>query len=272
MNRPEVDRMFAGSIPQLYEDYLVPLIFDPYAQDMAGRVAALQPERVLEVAAGTGAVTRRLVRALPAETELVATDLNQPMLDRAAALEGSDRVTWKQADALQLPFPDGSFDVVVCQFGAMFFPDKARAYAEARRVLRDGGVLVFNVWDRLEENDVPRTVNETLARVFPDDPPSFMARVPHGYYQGELIAGHLAAAGFTRTPDMQTVAARSRAAGPRIPAIGFCQGTPVRNEIEARAPERLQEATDAVADAIERHFGSGPIDGKIQAHVIAIER
>src|SRR5215472_15945481 len=132
------DKVFAGSIPKIYETYLVPLIFRPYADDLAQRVAALQVRRVLEVAAGTGVVTRALAAALPGDVEIVATDLNQAMLDQAAATGTSRPVTWRQADAMQLPFPDGSCDVVVCQFGAMFFPDKAKAFAEARRVLRKG--------------------------------------------------------------------------------------------------------------------------------------
>jgi ubiquinone/menaquinone biosynthesis C-methylase UbiE len=143
------DKNFSGAIPELYEAYLVPLIFEPYAADLATRLAARSPSRVLEVAAGTGVVTRALTRTLPASTSIVATDLNQAMLDRARAVGTAYPVEWRTADALALPFPDRSFDAVVCQFGVMFFPDKPRAYAEARRVLRPGGAFVFNVWDSL---------------------------------------------------------------------------------------------------------------------------
>src|SRR5690349_2607472 len=122
------DTVFAGSIPELYETQLVPLIFEPYAADLARRVAALHPSRVLETAAGTGVVTRAMARLLPAHAELIATDLNQPMLDRAAAVGTERAVRWLQADAMRLPFDDASFDVVVCQFGVMFFPDKAHAF------------------------------------------------------------------------------------------------------------------------------------------------
>jgi ubiquinone/menaquinone biosynthesis C-methylase UbiE len=153
MDRSDADRVFAGSMPQLYERYLVPLLFAPYAADLARRVAQFRPARVLELAAGTGVLTRHLAQALPPGTEIVATDLNRPMLDYAAAVGAPQPVRWQQADALALPFPAGHFDVVVCQCGVMFFPDKPRAYAEARRMLRADGHALFNVWDRIEHNE-----------------------------------------------------------------------------------------------------------------------
>ena len=148
-----LDKVFAGSIPKLYETHLVPLIFEPYAADLARRVAACKPSRILEIAAGTGVVTRALARSLPGGVDIVATDLNPGMLEQAAAVGTSRPVQWQQADAMALPFPDASFDTVACQFGVMFFPDKAKAFAEARRVLKPGGTLLFSVWDRIEENE-----------------------------------------------------------------------------------------------------------------------
>ena len=181
------DTVFAGSIPELYDRLMVPLIFDVYARDMARRVAALRPRRVLETATGTGAVTRAMTAALP-EAALIATDLNQAMLDHAAARHPSrDSVQWRQADALALPFEDASFDVVVCQFGAMFFPDRVKGYAEARRVVKPGGHYLFSVWDRIADNEFADVVTEALARIFPDDPPRFLARTPHGYHDGDRI-------------------------------------------------------------------------------------
>jgi SAM-dependent methyltransferase len=272
MDAPESDVCFAGSIPELYDTLLVPLIFGPYAIDLARRVAALAPGRVLETAAGTGVVTRAMARALPASAELVATDLNPPMLARAAAVGTDHPVRWQPADAMQLPFDDASFDVVVCQFGAMFFPDKPRAFAEARRVLRHGGVLLFNVWDRLEENELAHTVTTALAGVFSADPPRFMARTPHGYADTAAVARDLAAAGFEAPPRVETVAARSRAASARAAAIAYCQGTPLRNEIEARSGVDLAQATAVCERAIAERFGTGPIDAKIQAHIVAVDR
>ena len=271
MDKPGFDTVFAGSIPELYDSHLVPLIFEPYAADLASRVAALEPSRVLETAAGTGVVTRAMARALPAHVDLVATDLNQPMLDRAAAVGTQRPAQWQQADATRLPFDDASFDIVVCQFGVMFFPDKARAFSEARRVLRRGGVLLFNVWDRIEENEFAHTVTTALAGLFPADPPLFLARTPYGYFDREAISSDLANAGFSAAPRFETMAARSRAASARVPAIAFCQGTPLRNEIEARSGASLAEATSACAAAIAERFGEGPVDGKIQAHIVIVQ-
>jgi len=266
------DRVFTGSIPQLYEQYLVPLIFEPYAADLAHRVAQRQPARVLEIAAGTGVVTRHLARVLPPTVSIVATDLNQPMLDHAGAVGTVRAVEWRRADAMQLPFEDATFDAVVCQFGVMFFPDKAKAFAEARRVLRAGGAFVFNVWDRIEENEFADAVTQGLEQPFPQDPPRFLARTPHGYHDTSAVARDLERGGFERAPEFSTLAARSRADSPRIPAVAYCQGTPLRNEIEARDASRLGEATDLAAAAVARRFGEGAIDGKIQAHVVTIER
>lgn len=263
------DKLFAGSIPELYERLLVPLIFEDYARDLAERVALVEPQDVLETAAGTGVVTRALASRLPTNVRYVATDLNQPMLDHAAAKQSDkNRVTWQQADALALPFEDQKFDVVVCQFGAMFFPDKVAAYREARRVLKPRGHLFFNVWDRISANEFADVVIEALAAFFPQDPPRFLARTPHGYHDVEKIREELTAAGFADVI-IETVDHRSRAASPRDPAIAYCQGTPLRNEIEARDASRLEEATTAAADAIARRFGHGPVDGLIRAHVIA---
>ena len=184
------DKAFIGSIPELYDRLMVPLIFEPYAADLATRVAAAAPRAVLETAAGTGVVTRALASRLPADVQITATDLNQPMLNYAMARQSGDkRISWKQADALALPFDDQSFDVVVCEFGAMFFPDKVQGYKEARRVLKPGGRLLFNVWDKISENDFAHTIAQALAEVFPDDPPRFMARTPHGYHDGKQISG-----------------------------------------------------------------------------------
>jgi SAM-dependent methyltransferase len=266
-----VDTAFSTSIAALYDTTLVPLIFAPYAPDLVNRLAARSASRVLEIAAGTGVVTRALAAGLPDDVSIVATDLNQAMLDRAAAVGTSRAVEWRQADAMRLPFPDAAFDAVVCQFGVMFFPDKAAAFSEARRVLRPGGVFVFNVWDRIEENEFADAVTTALASVFPADPPRFMARTPHGYHDRRAVERDLAAGGFTGRPDVSTVAARSRAESPRIPAIAYCQGTPLRNEIEARDGSRLHEATDAATEEIARRFGRGAVDGKMQAHVVVID-
>jgi len=267
-----VDTVFAGSVPAVYEKHLVPLIFQPYADDIARRLTALRSSTLLEIAAGTGVVTRALASTLAPDVSIVATDLNQAMLDQAIARGTSRPVTWRQADAMHLPFHDGDFDAAVCQFGVMFFPDKAGAFSEVRRVLRPGGVFVFNVWDRIEENDVPHIVTTALESVFPDNPPRFMARVPHGYHDRDTIARDVAAGGFSLPPRIDTVSVRSRAASARDAAVAFCQGTPLRNEIEARDPSGLERATDAATRALQARFGDGAIDAPIQAHVVTVIR
>jgi SAM-dependent methyltransferase len=272
MSSSESDKLFAGSIPSLYEEYLVPLIFRPYAEDLAKRLSSRPLSRVLEIAAGTGVVTRQLASALPASVSIVATDLNRPMLDKGAEIGTCRPVEWREADAMQLPFEEASFDAVVCQFGVMFFPDKATAFSEARRVLRPGGLLLFNTWDRIEDNEFAQTVTVALEGLFPRDPPRFLARTPHGYHDVSVIEQDLRAGGFASAAQVQTVAMRSKAQSARIPALAYCQGTPLRNEIEARDKSRLAEATDLATAAIANQFGTGPVDGKIQAHVVAVER
>jgi len=270
MSNSGIDKNFSGSIPKLYETYLVPLIFEPYAADLATRLASRSLTRVLEIAAGTGVVTRALASVLPKNVSIVATDLNQAMLDQASAVGTQRAVEWRQADAMQLPFGDATFDAVVCQFGVMFFPEKSQAFSEARRVLRPGGVFIFNVWDRIEENEFIDTVTTALEPVFPQDPPRFMTRTPHGYYDRSIIERDLENGGFTALPRISTLGARSRATSARVPAIAYCQGTPLRNEIEARDASRLGEATDIAAEAIAQRFGRGAVDGKIQAHIVTI--
>jgi ubiquinone/menaquinone biosynthesis C-methylase UbiE len=266
------DREFAGSIPEIYDRFLVPLIFEAYARDLAERIAELKPLDVIETAAGTGVLTRAMAAVLPAEARIIATDLNQPMLDRAAAQQPhAERITWQQADAAALPFQDGTFDVVACQFGVMFFPDTVHCYREALRVLKPGGHFLFNVWDRIAENEFADVVTEALAELFPSDAPRFMARIPHGYHDTERIRDELSAAGFASVA-IGSRGDTSTAPSALEPAIAYCQGTPLRNEIEARDPSRLQEATRKAADALSQRFGGGPISGRIKAHVISAVR
>jgi SAM-dependent methyltransferase len=264
------DSSFTGSIPEIYERALVPLLFTPYAIDMARRAAARHPLRVLEIAAGTGAVTRHLLQEIP-NAQIVATDLNPAMLEQARKAVDSTRVEWRQADAQDLPFPDASFDAVVCQFGVMFFPDKVRGFSEARRVLKPGGLYFFNVWDGIGHNDFSATINHALAKVFHEDPPRFLARVPYGYHDVDAIREELAGAGWGSGISHEVVGAASRADAARLAATALCQGSPLKADIEARDASRLQEATDVATAALVANFGSGAIEGKMQAIVFTCE-
>jgi ubiquinone/menaquinone biosynthesis C-methylase UbiE len=246
------DVAFAGSIPALYDRYMGPLLFEPYARDIAARAAALEPRRILETAAGTGIVTEALVGALP-NAEIVATDLNQAMLDVAGKRVRSANVRFQQADAQALPFPDAGFDLVLSQFGVMFFPDRVAAYRQVRRVLNPGGRFLFSVWDRIENNPVTATVGAAIADRFPDHAESFYRRVPFGYHDKARIEADLREAGFTDIA-VETVSLVSRVVA-HDAAIGLTQGTPLRAEIEAHGVD-LDEATDTAAAAL------ADLDGK----------
>jgi len=265
------DAAFAGSIPALYEQYLGSLLFQPYAEVMASRLDGLTQGRVLETAAGTGIVTRALAKALPGDVEIVATDLNQAMLDLASGKLQAPNVRWQQADAQALPFDDASFDAVVCQFGVMFFPDKQAGFREALRVLKPGGRFLFNVWDSLDRNEVSRIVSEAAGKAFPNDPPRFVERVPFGYFDPDRIRGEVQQAGFENV-EIDVVEKVTTAPSAREPATGLCQGSPLRAEIEARGPDRLDEVTAQVADALAARFGAGPVENRMSALVVTAWR
>ena len=260
------DTLFTGPVPQLYDQHLGPILFEPYAAALAERLDPSERE-ILETAAGTGIVTRAMLAARPSRT-ITATDLNGAMLDVAASKTPEGRVRWQQADAQALPFPDRSFDLVVCSFGVMFMPDKLAAYSEAKRVLRPGRRFLFTVWDRLELNAVNHIAHQTVAAMFPDDPPQFFVRTPFGYWDRTRIESDLRAAGFTRV-QIEELPRESQAASAAAPAMGFTQGTPLRAEIEARDPGRLLEATHATAAAYRERFGEGTFRAPLHALVIS---
>lgn len=263
------DARFAGSIPDLYDRVMVPMLFEPYATDLAARIERLGPRSVLEIAAGTGALTRTMCDRLGGDFSITATDLNQPMLDRGRSLGTSHPVSWRQADAASLPFGDAAFDVVACQFGVMFLPDRVAAYREILRVLRPRGTFLFNTWDEIATNEFADAVSVALAGHFPDDPSRFMARTPHGYHDEAAIRADLAAAGSPADIGFEALEGRSRAPTSHAAAIGFCQGTPLRGEIEARDPAGLERATAVAAAALADRFGPTDLDGRMRAFVVA---
>jgi ubiquinone/menaquinone biosynthesis C-methylase UbiE len=268
MTKPKSDSAFSEDVAAFYESKLVPLIFEPYASDLAERAKSLEPDSVLEVACGTGVVTRALASALPATCSVVATDLNDAMVAHGELVGTARLVTWRQADVMELPYADGSFDVVVCQFGVMFFPDRVAAYREIKRVLRPGGTFLFNIWNRIEDNEFSDEVTKAVGTIFPTDPPMFLARTPHGHGSPTEIRADAAAAGFEQCALSQRDDV-SPAASPEVPAIAYCQGTPLRGEIEAREPGAVERATAVATAALRARFGDGPIEGRISAVVVA---
>jgi ubiquinone/menaquinone biosynthesis C-methylase UbiE len=259
------DSKFEGSIPQFYERYMGPLFFEPYANDLASRLTQLSSGNLLELAAGTGILSRALARSLTSAVSIVSTDLNPAMLDHAAVLSDK-RIAFRQADAQQLPFPEQSFDCVVCQFGTMFFPDKVAAYREARRVLKPGGHFLFSVWDRLEYNELSSAAMQAIRHFLGDNPPSFISRTPFGYFDTELIQRHLHEAAFTSS-SFETVSLRCHAGSARDSALGLVQGSPLRNELAALGPRLVDKVTDAITTFLTSRFGPGPFDTHMQAHV-----
>jgi ubiquinone/menaquinone biosynthesis C-methylase UbiE len=245
---------FAGSIPAAYDRYLGPILFQSYGEDLADRLKVDANSSVLELACGTGIVTRILRDRLPASVSLTATDLNEPMIQHAKAkFRANDAIEWKQADATSLPFDDRSFDAVVCQFGVMFFPNKSLAAHEAHRVLKPGGVFLFNVWDSLEQNPLGKIAHETISSFFEKDPPTFY-QVPFGYHDHEEIKRVLRAAGFGDIR-VEAVAKSGGESRPEDAAQGLVHGNPVSVAITERDPALLPVITKAVAEALKKRFG-----------------
>jgi SAM-dependent methyltransferase len=260
--------LFEGSVPEIYDTVLVPMIFTAYAADLVERLAATGASSVLEIAAGSGVVTRAMAAGLPEAVSIVATDLAPPMLARAQAVGTSRPVEWRQADVMALPFDDDTFDAVVCQFGIMFFPDRAAACAEVARVLRPGGTFLFSTWGPVADNEFADTVESSVAAMFPDNPSTFISDIPHGYHDESAIRGDLRSGGFPDSATVDRMDETSRATGADAVAIAFCHGSPLRQEIEARDPSALDRATAVAAAALTDRFGTGPIEGRISGYVI----
>jgi SAM-dependent methyltransferase len=261
---------FRGSFPEHYDRYLVPMQFAPYARILAERAKALAPSRVLETAAGTGIVTQALVRELAAGATITATDLNQPMIDHARAKRKMAGVTWRQADAMNLPFPDRAFDLVVCQFGVMFFPNKQAAFRDTLRVLRQGGAFLFVVWDDYSRmSNAPIAIAAgTIGAMLGREPLSLLSPP---YHDEDTIRADLAAAGYG-VVQIERISQPACAVSARDAAVITVQGSMIRTAIEAAYPERLEEATEAVEQVMLARFGSGPIKGTTNALIVTAEK
>jgi len=257
--------IFAGSIPENYDRYLGPVIFEPYAADLVSRLRDRKLERVLEIACGTGIVTRRLRDSLPAQTEIVATDLNPDMFEFAKAkFKNGENLTWQQADASALPFPDASFDAVLGQFGMMFFPDKGAAMRESYRVLRSGGVFLFNVWDSIEANPFGQIAHTTIGSFFDHDPPQFY-QFPFSLSDPAPIRQLLGAAGFEKVELFaETRPLRSKSA--KDFATGLVLGNPTGPELIERGVN-VDEVIAKVTRRLALCFGAAPLESTMRALV-----
>lgn len=276
MTEEAAAKLFRGTVPDAYEQLMVPLQFQPYADDMAERAVARHPGAVLELAAGTGVVTRALARALPAETTLVVTDLNPEMLavaqrvgiDRPA---GASPVVWEPADAQELRFADRSFDLAICQFGVMFFPDRRRSHAEVRRVLRPGGAYVFTVWDSVATNAVAAAVDAAYRREFPGAPPNVITRVAHGYHDVDLIRRDAEAAGL-EVESIEPVDRIGRAPSAVVAVTAITRGTPLRADLESRGPVVRDRVERAAAELLIGGVGTGSIETPLRAYAVSAVR
>ncbi len=260
------DVSWLGSMPEIYNRCLGPAVFEPYARYVADRAAAMAPARVLELAAGTGLVTAELVRALP-RADITATDLNNAMVDWGAAHVPGAR--WQQANAQELDFADGAFDLVVCQFGVMFFPDKRAAYGEAARVMAPGGSLLYLTWDAIELCDIESAVVASVHAMFPDDPPTFLERIPHGYHDPDALRADVEAGGLVDV-HVEPVALRGTAESAGRLGEGYGLGSPLRFELDKRGD--LDELVARLSDQLLTRLGDGPITGGLSAQVITARK
>jgi SAM-dependent methyltransferase len=260
------DTSWAGEMPEVYDRALGPAVFAPVARELARRVARLSPGRVLELAAGTGIATAELLRAVPG-VALVATDLNDAMVRWGAGrVPGA---TWRQADALALDETDASYDVVVCQFGVMFFPDRSAGFAEAARVLVPGGMFVFTVWDEVRTSTLTVAFMAALAEVLPVDTPDFLVRIPHGYADVGRIQADLRAGGLEPV-EVERIVPRGSSPSAAVVAEGFCQGTPLRFALQDRGD--LHDLTMRVAESLTRRLGDGPVEGDLGTYLVSARR
>ncbi|WP_328935980.1 MULTISPECIES: class I SAM-dependent methyltransferase [unclassified Streptomyces] len=253
-------------MPEAYERHLVPVFFRPFAADLAARAAAMRPRKILELAAGTGALTSAVLTAMPTAS-VVATDLNQAMVTAGSGRE--PRADWRQADAEDLPFDDDGFDLVLCQFGVMFFPDRPAAYAEVRRVLAPRGRFLFNSWGPLASHAFGAAFQTALEQSMPDGAPRFLREVPHGYSDPAVVAGDLAAAGLTLA-GAEEITLDGVAPSAASVVTGFLTGTPVSAAVQAR--EDAQALQAAVTQKMTDRLGTGPVTASMTATVYTAHR
>ena len=261
---------FAGSVPQNYETYLGPLFFEPYALDLVERIQNTGLENILEIACGTGRVTKHLASKLSPTTALIATDLNKDMLRVAESIVTSKNIKWQVADAHELPFEGDTFDLVICQYGVMFFQDKPKALREINRVLKPGGNFIFNTWNELQYNALSQMAQTVLEEVYPNDPPRFLEKGPYSFYNQEPIKALLTEAGFSNI-SIELVAKTGLAATPEDAVNGILDGTPNFGYIAERdIPPSI--AKEKLKTLLTYHYGSKNLQLPMQAFVVEAKK
>ena len=264
------EHLFSGSIPGNYDKYLGPYLFEPYAKDLAERLTNRECKMMLELACGTGRVTKYLLERLSTTGMLLATDLNDDMLAIAKSVVSDDRVEWQVLDAQELPFADNTFDHVICQYGVMFFPDKAKAFKEAHRVLATKGKYIFNVWGSLEDNPRAGLIQKVLNEVFKEDAPDFLERAPYGFYNSGLIKDMLLKAGFVNV-SVETVRKEIEYGHADDPAKGYLTGTPINAFLQKKDEAVREHLFQQVREAEQREFG-GSLKAQMLAYVCTGEK
>jgi SAM-dependent methyltransferase len=257
-----------ASLLSIRDRYLAPSLLAPFADEMARRLSRIGIGPLLETSAGTGSLTQAIASAMAADLTIIATDPSGEMVEHASTRPGMARITWQTADPRALPFRDGIFGIVTNHFGVVAIPDRIQAFQEARRVMKPGGRFVFSVPGHLRHNPVADCLQDALNQLFPTDPPRFVEHVLHGYADNEAVDDDLTVAGFTEAI-YSTVELPYAAASARDAAVGYCLGTPLRLEIEYRAPGEAELVTRAAVAALERRFGTGPIVTNMRAHIVA---
>ncbi|WP_165836267.1 class I SAM-dependent methyltransferase [Taibaiella soli] len=261
---------FSGSIPVNYDDGMGEMFFEPYATEMSNRVALLQPSAVLEIACGTGRLTKYLSQQLPGAS-ITATDLNPAMLEFAQKrFSGLSNVRWEIADALSVPFADQSFDCVVVQFGVMFYPDKIQGFRESFRVLRSGGKFIFATWKSLADNEIAQIANDTVKIFFPNDPPVFF-NIPFSYYDKDQIRKDVMNAGFGSV-EIEDLSLSGSNISAENAARGLFDGTPIINFLNERAPDKIPEIKQRFVDAITKVYGKDHLSIPSSALIVTAER
>jgi ubiquinone/menaquinone biosynthesis C-methylase UbiE len=250
--------LFAGAIPANYDKYLGPILFEPYAVDLAERLQKDKVKHLLELACGTGRVTKHLAGLIPGDGSFVAADLNPGMLEVAQSKFQKDRIEWKIADAENLPFNDAQFDHIVCQFGVMFFPDKEKSFREANRVLKNGGRYIFNTWESVEKNPRIDLMWKVIYEVFGNESPDFFQKGPHSFYDKSEIEKLLLNAGF-RNVSIETVAKTSKYNQPDDLINGFIDGSPLTNFLKDKDQQLQKNLRKRLQDELneqDKVFGS----------------